>query len=100
MNSIRATTSTTHINSNKSDVTIDQLRPLIAKLVNQMELNNEFDIDVYNEIINLNINQNIFFKMLNNLDLFMELDDTKDEVNFPFEDWLSQLLLIDENYNN
>jgi len=95
---IRATTSITHINSHKSETTIDQLRPLVAKLVYSLEVNSEFETSIYNQIMALNINQGVFFKMLNDLNLFIEFDDVKGEVNFPFEEWLSQLLLIDENY--
>lgn len=98
MEPIRATTSITHINSHKSETTIDQLRPLIEKLVYSLEVDGEFDTSVYNQIIELNINQGVFFKMLNDLNLFIEFDDVKNEVNFSFEEWLPQLLLIDENY--
>ncbi|MBP6914366.1 hypothetical protein KBB74_02640 [Candidatus Parcubacteria bacterium] len=98
MEPIRATTSITHINSHKSETTIDQLRPLVARLVYSLEINGEFETSIYNQIMELNINQGVFFKMLNDLNLFIEFDDVKDEVNFPFEEWLPQLLLIDENY--
>ena len=98
MEPIRATTSITHINSHKSETTIDQLRPLVARLVYSLEINGEFETSIYNQIMELNINQGVFFKMLNDLNLFIEFDDVKDEVNFSFEEWLPQLLIIDENY--
>ena len=88
-----------HINSHKSNTTIDELRPLVAEFVSKFELEGELNQSLLSKIKELDINQEVFNKMLNNLDSFLEFDDANnDEVNFPYEEWLPQILLIDDNY--
>lgn len=89
---------TTHINSHKSETTVEQLRPLVAEFVQNLEVDNFFDKELYDKIMSLDINKNMFNKMWNDLQMFMEFDDVPGEVNFPYEDWLPQLVLIDDNY--
>jgi len=98
MNPIRVTNKITHINSHKSEITVEQLRPLVAELVSDIELGREFNQDLYNKITELDINHQTLQKMLNELNAFIEFDDVPDQVNFPYEDWLTQLILIDDNY--
>ena len=99
MNPIRVTNSrTTHINSRKSETTVDQLRPLVVELVYSLELRNEFNQEIYNKLSSLDINMSVLQKMLNDLYSFIEFDDVPDQVNFPYEEWLTQLILIDDNY--
>lgn len=89
----------THINSHKSETTIEQLRPLVTEFVSKLELEGEFDAVLLAEIQSLDINQNVFTKMLNDLDSFLEFHDVDTgEVDFPYEEWLPQMLLIDDNY--
>lgn len=89
----------THINSHKSKTTINELRPLVAEFVSQFELEGIINQDLIEHIKELDINQDIFNKMLNSLNSFLEFDDLDvDEVNFPYEEWLPQMLLIDDNY--
>lgn len=96
---VNAINGITHINSHKSEVTMDELRPLVTEFVSKLELDGEFDVMLLEKIQALDINKNIFTKMLNDLDSFLEFYDIEsDEVNFPFEDWLPQMLLIDDNY--
>lgn len=87
-----------HINSHKSETTVEQLRPLVAELVSDIELGKEFNQELYNTILELDINHQMLHKMLNELDAFMQFDDVPNEVNFPYEEWITQLVLIDDNY--
>lgn len=102
MEPIRITTVMTgveHINSHKSKVSEDELRPLVAEFVSKLELEGEYDIAILEQIQSLKINHEIFNKMLNELDSFLEFYDIDDdEVNFQYEEWISQMLLIDDNY--
>ncbi len=100
MEPIKVTTNSkiTHINSHRAKTTIDELRPLVTEFISLLEVSGEFNEELYNEIVNLDINVEVFAKMLNELDLFMEFDDIPDESNFPYQEWLPQLLLINENY--
>lgn len=89
----------THINSHKSKTTIDELRPLVVEFVSKIELDGEFNQQLAEEIQALDINKEIFTRMLNDLDSYLEFNDIEaDEVNFPFEEWLPQMILIDDNY--
>jgi hypothetical protein len=88
-----------HINSHKSETTIDELRPLVTEFVSKLELKGEFDTELLAKIQSLDINQDVFTKMLNDLDSFLEFHDVdSDEVDFPYEEWLPQMILIDDNY--
>ena len=40
----------------------------------------------------------VFNKMLKELELFADFDENKDEIDFPYEEWLTRLILIDDNY--
>lgn len=102
MDAIRITAAATgiqHINSQKSIVTEDELRPLVTEFVSKLELHGEFNTDILEQIQLLEINHEIFNQMLNELDSFLEFDDVDDdEVNFPYENWISRMLLINSNY--
>lgn len=100
MEPIKVTTDSriTHINSHKSSVTIDELRPLVTEFVTMLEVHNNFSKELYDRIMGFDINKSVFVKMINDLESFIEFDDVPGEVNFPYEDYLPQLVLIDENY--
>lgn len=87
-----------HVTENKSSVTIDELRPLVAEFIHFFEVEGIFNTDLYEKIISLNINKSMFNKMLNELELHKEFDDIPDEVSFEYERWLPQLLLMDDNF--
>jgi hypothetical protein len=100
MSNIKVTVSDkiTHINSQKSTTTIDTLRPLVAEFVASLEVDNVFNQELYNKIVDMDINRQVFDKMINSIESFMEFDDVPDQVNFPYEEWLPQILLTDDNY--
>lgn len=87
-----------HVTENKSSVTIDELRPLVAEFIHFLEIEGVFNTELYEKIISLNINKSMFNKMLNDFELHKEFDDVPDEASFEYEEWLPQLLLMDDNF--
>jgi len=95
---IKVSINTPHINSQKSNIDMDKLHSLVMEFVSKFENEGLFNQDLYEQITSMDINMKVFDKMLKELELFADFDENKDEIDFPYEEWLTRLILIDDNY--
>lgn len=95
---IKVSINTPQINSQRSSVNMEKLSLLIEKFVAELENEGLFNQDLYDQITSMDINKPVFEKMIKELELFADFDENKDEIDFPYEEWLTRLILIDDNY--
>ena len=95
---INVSTHIQDINSQKIDVDMNVLENLVKEFVSKLENEGLYDEETYSKIEALGVNKKVLEKMTNALDLFSGFDEDKTSVDFPYKDWLTRLILINENY--
>lgn len=69
---------------------IDILIQFIDKLENDFYLDNS----LYNELLEMGINKEIFEKMIEEVQVFASYDEDHNNIGFPYEDWIERLLEV------
>ena len=82
----------------KIKITIDEesFRKKLVDFIDQLENENYFNKELYNELLNMGINKNEFSNMINEIKVFASYDENHNEIGFPYENWIDRLLQVYE----
>lgn len=65
--------------------------PTLIKFIDKLENKEEFDYNLYNILLGYSLNEEEFNKMIENIKIFSYDDEDKEEINFPYEDWVDRI---------
>ena len=69
-----------------------QFKTQLLQFIDQLENREIFDHDLYDDLLSYSLNEREFNRMIETIKLFsFEEDEDKEEVNFPYEDWLERI---------
>ena len=68
-----------------------QFKTQLLKFIDKLENRNLFDIELYNSLLSYSLNEEEFNKMIETIKLFSFEDEDKEEINFPYEDWIDRI---------
>lgn len=63
----------------------------LTKFVDLLENKEVFDKELYSSLLDYQINEYEFKRMIETIRLFAFDDEDKDEINFPYEEWIDRL---------
>lgn len=63
----------------------------LLSFIDKLENRDIFDSEEYEYLSSYGINMKEFHKMIDSIKVFSFDDDKKDEINFPYEDWLNKI---------
>lgn len=63
----------------------------LLQFIDRLENKEIFDYDLYYDLLSYSLNEKEFNKMIETIKLFSFEDEDKDEINFPYEDWLDRI---------
>jgi hypothetical protein len=71
--------------------TDEQFTSQLIAFVDKLENKEVFDKDIYSSLLSYNLNYIEFKKMIETIELFAFDDEDKEEINFPWEDWIERI---------
>lgn len=71
--------------------TDEQFTSQLVAFVDKLENKEVFDKDIYSSLLSYNLNSIEFKKMIETIELFAFDDEDKEEINFPWEDWIERI---------
>lgn len=66
----------------------------LLSFIDKLENKDVFDIEEYDYLSSYEINMGEFHKMIDSIKIFAFDDEYKDEINFPYEDWIARISTI------
>lgn len=83
-------TSSRNLEIKKIDVD-SQFITILLSFIDKLENKELFDSDLYNQLLHYDLNSVEFNKMIETIRMFAFDDDDKEEINFPYEDWIDRI---------
>lgn len=72
--------------------TDDEFKSQLLKFIDDLENRELFDSTLYEALLSYSLNEKEFHRMIEEIKLFsFEEDEDKEEINFPYEDWLDKI---------
>lgn len=75
------------------DVNKNQLITDIKQLVDELENKDSLNKKLYDKIVAYNINKKVLDQMIERVRVYASYDDNNTYINFPYEDWIDQLIV-------
>jgi len=72
----------------------ESFKEKLISFIDKLENRNIFDFDEYDYLLSYDINMQEFHKMIDSIKVFSFDDDNKNEINFPYEDWITKISTI------
>lgn len=69
----------------------NEFESILIEFIDKLENKEEFDENLCESLLEYSLNTDEFSKMIESIKVFSFEDEDKEEVNFPYEDWIDKI---------